>query len=78
MSPYIKADQVISDMAMALCWITDLSDDRLIRRELTCAGFEPDVVDRYIERAVLYARFRRQMFGGPNQMTQPEMPDEDK
>lgn len=77
MSPYIKADQVISDMAMALCWIADLSDIRLVRRELSCAGFDSDDIDQYAECAVVYAQTKRKLMGGPNQITS-EKPYEDQ
>jgi hypothetical protein len=78
MSPYLRSDRVISDMAMALSWISDLSDIRLVRRELCCAGFNEDDVDHYAECAVVYAMHRRALMGGPNQMTAPETHDEDK
>lgn len=76
MSPYIRSDRVISDMAMALSWLRDLSDIRAVRRELTCAGFNEDDVDHYAECAVVYAQHKRALFGGPNQMT-TETPNED-
>jgi len=81
MSPYLKRDSVISDMALAVLWISDLDDIRIVRRELICAGFNEDDVDHYAECAVTYARYRRALMGGPNQMTAPKTPegsDEDK
>lgn len=69
MSPYIKADGVIHDMAMALSWITDLSDIRHVRRELSCAGFNEDHIDQYAECAVVYVTAKRKLMGGVNQMT---------
>jgi hypothetical protein len=78
MSPYIKSNQVISDMALALAWIKDLSDIRHVRRELSCAGFDEDHIDQYAECAVVYAQHKRALFGGPNQMTAPEGQHEDQ
>lgn len=78
MSPYLRADSVISDMAVALSWIRDLSDIRLVRRELSCAGFDPDDIDHYAECAVTYALARRSLMSGPNQMTVEKSDDEDK
>lgn len=79
MSPYLKSDHVISDMALALSWLRDLSDIRLVRRELSCAGFNEDDIDHYADCAVVYARARRELFAGPNQMTTDlETPHEDK
>lgn len=77
MSPYIKADGVIHDMAMALSWITDLSDIRHVRRELSCAGFNEDHIDQYAECAVVYVTHKRKLLGGINQMT-AETPYEDQ
>ena len=78
MSPYLRADSVISDMAVALSWIRDLSDIRLVRRELSCAGFDPDDIDHYAECAVVYATTKRKLMSGLNQMTVERTDDADK
>lgn len=69
MSPYLRADQIIHDMAIAVAWIVDIDDIRVVRRELICAGFNEDDVDHYAECAVTYVRAKRALFSGLNQMT---------
>lgn len=67
-SNYLNSDEVISRMALAIGWITDLSDARLIKRELSCAGFTEDEIDQYAECAIVYATKRRALFTPHNQM----------
>jgi hypothetical protein len=61
-------NQTISDMALALTWISDLSDIRLIKQELSCAGFEADDVDMYADCAAIVARVRRTLGAVHNQL----------
>ena len=67
MSPYLKSDEIIHNMTLAIGWITDLSDARQVRRELSCAGFDPDDIDHYSDCAIRYVEARRKLFGGFNQ-----------
>lgn len=61
-------NKLIEDMALALVWISDLTDMRLVRRELTLGGFDPDDVDMYADCAVSVANFRRLLEAGHNQL----------
>lgn len=67
MSPYLKADDIIHHMTLAIQWISDLSDRRMVRRELSCAGFDPDDIDYYADCAISYVETRRKLFAGHNQ-----------
>lgn len=69
MSNYLKSDEIISRMAMALAWISDLSDAKMVKRELSCAGFEPDQIEQYADCAIVYAIERRKLFTPHNQVT---------
>jgi hypothetical protein len=55
-------------MALALTWISDLSDIRIIKQELSCAGFDVDDVDMYADCAAIVARVRRTLSVGHNQL----------
>lgn len=68
MSPYIKADEKIHQMCLVIQWISDLSDERVIRRELSCAGFDPDDIEQYSDCAIRYVEQRRKLFTPHNQM----------
>jgi hypothetical protein len=67
-SPYLRADETIHNMSLAIAWITDLSDRRIVRRELSCAGFDADDIEQYADCAITYVEARRKLFGGNNQM----------
>lgn len=69
MSPYLKADSVISDMAKVLSAVTDLSDIKIVRQHLSLAGFQEDSIDHYAECAVVYVTTKRKLMEGVNQMT---------
>lgn len=69
MSPYLKADSVISDMARVLSAVSDLSDIKLVRQHLSLAGFDPDKIDHYADCAVVYVTAKRKLMEGVNQMT---------
>lgn len=68
MSPYIRADETIHNMCLVIQWISDLSDERLIRRELSCAGFDGDDIEQYVDCAIRYVEQRRKLFTPHNQM----------
>lgn len=68
MSPYLKADEIIHSMCCAINWIADLSDERLIRRELSCAGFDADDIEHYSDCAIRYVEQRRKLSIPYNQM----------
>lgn len=68
MSPYIKSDEIIYRMTLAINWITDLTDERAVRRELSCAGFDPDDIEQYSDCAIRYVEQRRKLFTPHNQM----------
>ena len=72
MSPYLKADDIIHRMTLSINWIGDLSDRRLVMRELSCAGFDPDDIDHYADCAITYVEARRKLFNGSNQMVTGE------
>lgn len=67
-SNYIKADEKIHNMVLVIQWISDLSDERVIRRELSCAGFDPDDIEQYVDCAIRYVETRRKLFTPHNQM----------
>ena len=68
MSPYLRADETIHNMTLAIQWISDLSDRRLVRRELSCAGFDADDIDHYSDCAITYVETRRMLFTPHNQV----------
>lgn len=68
MSPYLKADEIIHIMCLAIQWIGDLSDERVVRRELSCAGFGPDDIEHYADCAIRYVETRRKLFTPHNQV----------
>lgn len=68
MSPYLKADEIIHNMTLVINWITDLSDERAVRRELSCAGFDADDIEQYSDCAIRYVETRRKLFTPYNQV----------
>lgn len=72
MSPYLKADDIIHRMSLSIQWITDLSDRRMVVRELSCAGFDPDDIDHYADCAISYVETKRRLFTPHNQMVANE------
>lgn len=61
-------NKLIQDMALAIVWISDLTDMKLIKRELTLGGFDPDEVEMYADCAVSLANMRRILEAGHNQL----------
>ena len=61
-------NETVANMVLALTWISDLSDIRLIKQELSCAGFDADDVDMYADCAAIVARVRRTLSVGHNQL----------
>jgi hypothetical protein len=61
-------NKLIQDMALAIVWISDLTDMKLIKRELTLGGFDPDDVEMYADCAVSVANMRRILDAGHNQL----------
>lgn len=70
-------NKLIEEMAYALVWISDLTDMRLVKRELTLGGFDPDEVEMYADCAVSLANMRRILEAGHNQLVDVRA-DEDK
>lgn len=66
-SNYLTSDEIISRMAVAIAWLKDLSDERLVKRELSAAGFDPDQIEQYAACAIVYATERRKLFTPHNQ-----------
>lgn len=61
-------NETVANMVLALTWISDLSDIRVIKQELSCAGFDADDVDMYADCAAIVARVRRTLSAGHNQL----------
>lgn len=68
MSPYLWREEKLSRAAHAIGWIKDLTDSKLVRREMAAAGFDEAEIDELIVDATFYALQKRKLFSGLNQV----------
>jgi hypothetical protein len=55
-------------MALAIVSLSDLTDMKVVKSFLSCAGFDPDEIEMYSDCAVSVARSRRALNAGQNHL----------